>query len=364
MRRGDRGFTLVEMMVAVVCSAVVVAGAFVLLTDVQKAVMRQNAANEVVGQARVALEILARDIRSAGDSLDLLPAKCLGAAAHADARGLCPAVLDAHPWRLAIARNAWVDVDDDGSTFGKADAPPPLNRRFEQNGENVVAFRFVPTAAPTFGDGRRGVLGRIERVVNPFRFPAGTGAEKVTVLLDQVVLDDRMRTDPANPASADARFANALFMYRVMTKSGELYGDDAITKRETALNDEFLSPPLRFFAAKAPSAYLTTPPFVPGGYTAEVVGLRADETKTESKILAGGTGSLDPNVPTSDLRFVLDRDRIRAVRVAFKVADSRERRGVTDGVDLDGNVANGTAPLFPFETTIELKVLAGHVGAI
>lgn len=367
MRRISRGFTLIELMVAVVCSSIVVAGAFVLLTNVQGAVARQNAANELVGQARVALEVIARDLRSAGDSLDLLPAACLGAKAHADARGLCPAVLDAHPWRVAIARNAWVDANGDGSTFSKGDTPPPLGRAFGAEPQNAVAIRFVPNddagEPKTFADGRKGVLGRIERVVNPFRFPAGAGTEQVTVLLENVLLDDRMRTDPADPEKSDARFDHALFMYRLMTESGELAGDEAITKRETALDDQFLSPPLRFFAPKPPSAYLTDAPFAPSDYEKAIVGLKDDGTE-EAKLLAAGAGNLDPDDPASDLRFLLDRNRVRAVRVAFKVVDARERAGVSGGIDLDGDPANGTAAVFPFETTVELKVLAGHVGSI
>ncbi len=361
-----RGFTLVELMVAGTISLLLVAGAFGLVNEVQRTAMRQAEASERVSAARVAMEVIARDIRGAGDSLDLLPDTCLGAAGFQPTEARCPALLDAHPWRVAIARNAWDDEDDDGSVWGADDLLPPVDRRFDQEPRNVVSFRFVPDGdgSPValsggVGGSRHGVLGRIERVVNPFRFK---GEEpRVTVLLDRVLLDDRMRTDPLTPDEADHRYDYALFMYRVATRTGEFEG--ALSSRSTSVGGYFLTPPLRFFTAEVPSAYEPMPPWTPADYTPEIVGLASDETPT-TKLLSAGTGSLDPADATSDFRLVLDRNRIRAVRVAFKVVDEREKADVRDGLDLDGNPHNGTARVHAFETTVELKVLANLVGSL
>lgn len=363
-----RGFTLIELLVAGTISLLLVAGAFGIVTHVQRTSLRQAEASERVAAARVAMEAMARDLRGAGDALDLLPAPCLGDKGFAPTDALCPALLDAHPWRVAIARNVWVDADGDGSTWSAADSLPPPARRFEQEPRNVVTYRFVPRedAEPRpmrggVGGSRSGVLGRIERVENPFGFVGE--APRVTVLLDGVLLDDRMRSDPQDPGRTDPRYDHALFLYRVAARSGELAG--ALGTRSTSLGGAFLSPPLRFFAPAPPPPYTAAAPWLGAAYAdaKQIVGLGADATPAQ-RLLAAGTGSLDPTDPTSDLRAVLDRNRIRAVRIAFKVVDEREKPDLAGGLDLDGNPANGTARVHAFETTVELKVLASRLGGL
>lgn len=362
----DRGFTLLELMIAGTVALLVVAGAFRLMTDVQRASAEVAGSAERTSQARTAMEIIARDLRAAGDALDLLPGSCLGAAGFQPTPAVCPALLDAHPWRIAIARNAWVDADGDGSLHGEADTLPPLGRAFDEEPNNVVAYRFVPytddepvemKGGP--GGSRMGVLGRLERVQNPFGF--ADQEPVVTVLLERVLLDDRMRTNPLDETKADARYDHALFMYRLATRDGELSGD--LGDRATSNAGFFLSPPLRFFAAKAPADYTAAAPWVANAYTEEIVGLEPDGSAVE-KLLAAGAGSLSPTDPASDLRFILDRNRVRAVRVAFKLVDERERAGWTGGLDLDGDPSNGTAGVQSFETTVELKVLGNQVGIL
>jgi len=364
--RASRGFTLLELMIAGTISLLVVAGAFALVTEIQRTSASQAAAAERVSAARVAMEAMARDIRGAGDALDLLPAPCLGDKGYIPTDHLCPALLDAHPWRIAIARNAWVDADGDGSIWGLDDTMPPLGRHFDTEPNNVVAYRFVPDGgdAPVelkggVGGSRKGVLGRIERVLNPFGF-AGQDPQ-VTVLLERVLLDDRMRTDPLSPSGTDPRYAFSLFMYRVATRSGELSGK--LGARTTSLGDFFLTPPLRFFKPKSPPDYTNAAPWIAAGYEKEIVGLEEDGDEV-TRLLTAGTGAIDPTNPSSDFRFLLDRNRVRAVRIAFNVVDEQERRDVTDGLDLDGDPSNGTARVHAFETTVELKVLSNLVGVL
>ncbi len=361
---GNRGFTLIELMVAGVLSAVVVFGAFVALTSIQRSGLRQTESDAVVGEARLAMELIARDVRNAGDSLDLLPENCVGAFAHATANYRCPAVLEPHPWRLALARNAW--RSSSGAPQGRRrtdDLPPPTNRNFEDEPENVILYRFVPDGEVrdlTDSDGvtRQGVLGRIERVVNPYGFkrPAEASAApaQVSVLLENVLLDNRMRINPADPTEIDHRYDFSLFLYQVLTTAGEFAGDADLVGRPTGLARAFLTPPLRFFPASLPAALNTAKPYAPD-HAAEVVGLEKT-TKSYEGLLTGST-KMDASDPTSDLRLVLDRNRIRTVRIAFKVVGA-EHPDVTDGLDLDGNPANGRARVWDFETVAEIKPLS------
>jgi hypothetical protein len=99
------------------------------------------------------------------------------------------------------------------------------------------------------------------------------------------------------------------------------------------------------------------------GYVRSGMGLNTDTTALTSIVrspLSGTapTGSMNPTVAASQLRYLLDRNRIRTVRVAFKVAAPRERANVREGIDLDGDPANGTAQLYSFETIVELKPLS------
>lgn len=373
----SRGFTLLELMIAGTVSLVVVLGGFAALNSIQHASARQQEADEIVGAARVAMEVMARDLRTAGDSINRLPQACLGAAAtFTPTLWNCAAVLDPHPWRVTIARNAWVDngTTPDASRFSTNDTPPPAARLFDDDPENAVTFRFVPYAGWTvpkdIGHGRKGVLGRIERVGNPFSFKLGGVPQppSVAVLLDNVVLDDAMRFNPANAAEIDHRYDNALFMYQLLTKKGEFWGNAALVGRNTTAGDWFLTPPMNLFKPlNVPAAYpadVTGPPYMPTtGYVQSGLGLNTDTTAVTSIVkapLAGTapTGSMNAGVPASQLRYLLDRNRIRTVRVSFKVAAPRERRDVTDGFDLDNNPANGTAQLYSFETIVELKPLS------
>lgn len=368
--RRDAGFTLLELMIAASCGLIVVAAAFAVLTSTQRVVGKQAAADDLVASARIAMEVMARDIRSAGDSMGLLSAPCLDSAGFLPTDHLCPAILDPHPWRIAVARNAWIDANADGSTFSKEDEMPPPTRAFADGPDNVVVYQFVPEAGyetpkaiKGSGGDRVGSIGRLERVANPFGF--GGEAPRVTVLLDRILLDDRMKSDPSDPTASDGRFSHSLFMYRLLTRSGDLQGDAGLVSRASTYNGLFLSPPLRFFQVGNPPDYNAVRPWMPA-YNQQIVGLKADGSPVNGLFSSGAlnfqAAPADPT--TSALRLILDRNRIRAVRVAFKVVDSRERPGVVEGIDLDGDPANGLAQVYMFETMVELKPLAFHYAGL
>jgi type II secretory pathway pseudopilin PulG len=360
--RRDRGFTLLELILAGSLSAVVVFAGFVALTGLQRSGARQTEADEVVGRARLAMEIMSRDIRSAGDSLDLLDTPCIPAAsAHADRTFQCPAILEPHPWRIAIARNAWTDSTGTGpGRYRDTDLPPDPTRLFDRWPENVVLYQFVPyqPGERTFSDGRHGYLGRIERVLNPFDFPRGTTSStaQTTVLLENVLLDDRMREKP-DGSDVDHRYDHALFLFQVLTTKDKFVGHPDISGRTTsAASNAFLTPPIRFFPATSPGDLVKTAPYMPD-HEGEVVGVFKDTTARDG-LLATGSKEMKASQPDSDLRLILDRSLIRTVRIAFKVVGP-ERPEQTTGLDVDTG-RPGTAVVYSFETTAELKPLAQY----
>lgn len=346
-----RGFTLVEVLVAGALSLLAVVAATATIAWVQRANGVQQRAAAASGRARLALELLGADIRSAGDSVDLLPAHCLGAAATPGAPSGCPAILEPHPWRITIARNSW-GPGPDGIERTADDTPPILP--FDANGANVVTWQFVPDGPRrSFGEGHGGWIGRLERILDPWGFEDGPHA---TVVLENVILDDRMRVDPADPSRRDERYDEALFLYLVASSGeGEYVGDDFAVRRTTRTGS-FLLPPVRFFAIPDPAHWpepsLPHPPWLPA-WPQEVVGWRASGAapQRQGPLRALGSGF------EADLRHLLDFNRIRAVRVAFKLADEEDPRHL-GGIDLDPQ-RPGTARILAFESTFELKAFAG-----
>lgn len=344
------GFTLIELTLATTLSAIVVFGAFIALTGVQVATGTQQRSVDLVSQGRIALELIGKDLRTAGDSINDLPAPCLGALADPESTWGCPAILEPHPWRVVLARNAW-GVGADGIPNTTDDVPDAVTA-FDQKPGNAVAFEFQPkTALTSFPDGRTGYIGRIIRIENPLRFPGGTGTSTTTVLVENVLLDDRMVVDPASPTTGDPRFAHALFLYGLLSiEPNEFAGDDGFVNRTTR-QGAFLLPPARFFSIPGTTlpALPTATPYRPTSHEFEIVGLKADGTEQ---------AELQPSKANADaLSFVLARNRIRTVRVAFKVVGEKDDPDLAGGFDLDANTP-GTAPLYPFESTFELKVFS------
>lgn len=344
----SRGFSLVELMIAGTTAAIVVFFAFMTIGSVQGAAATQQRGIELVSRGRLALEVIGRDIRSAGDAVQILPFHCITGFQAGGTPDGCAAILDPHPWRITLARNAWVTPS--GQPAGTA-ADGLSTAPFDSDPNNVVTYQFVPRAELPASAGFTGVLGRIERIQNPFSF--GGEAPRTTVLVENVLLDERMRVDPATNA-ADSRYDFALFLYQVMSsRSDEYLGDPDIVARPTTTS-AFLLPPMRFFAIPSPGTGLPAPnmvpPYLPDYGGSEIVGLYTDDAVSPT-LFQVSTGF------DRDLRYVLDYNRIRTVRVAFKVLDEREDPEYAGGIELDPS-SPGTAHVLPMEATFELKVFS------
>lgn len=359
-----RGFTLLEVMIAGVISLLIIAGAFVAMNRAHHASMAQERGVELASQARLVMELIGRDIRNAGDSVQFLPQHCLVDTStntphqSAGAPFGCPAILEPHPWRLTLSRYVW-DPGPDGIPF-TSDDQMSLST-FESNPENVISYQFVPQTAWA-DDEHQGLIGQLERVVNPYGF-LGQAPER-TILLDNVFVDNRMLVSP-DGSERDARRDYSIFMYRILSvASGEYSGHQAFTQRST-LQGSFILPPMRFFAlptvTDAPTWAVDwsvnqeglTPPYLPAGYTTELVGLQPD-TATVATLRSTSSGF------DSDLRYVLDFNRIRAVNVSFKIIEPREDLSYHSGIDLNPDVP-GTARVIQVESTYELKVFSGYL---
>lgn len=63
MKRRDRGFTLLEMVFAITIMAIVVVAVYTVFISQQQAMLVQDEVNEMQGNARAALELMANDLR-------------------------------------------------------------------------------------------------------------------------------------------------------------------------------------------------------------------------------------------------------------------------------------------------------------
>lgn len=349
-----RGFTLLEVILAAAISLLVIGGAFVALSRAHQTSIAQDRNVDLASQARLALELIGRDIRNAGDSVQFLPAHCLEGTQASGAPFGCPAILEPHPWRLTMSRYTW-DAGPDGIRLTADDQLG--SSPFDDDGENVVSYQFVPRVRWS-DDDHDGYLGRLERIVNPYGF--GGADPEVTLLLDNVFVDNRMLVSP-DGTERDPRRDYAVFMYRILSvTSGEYSGHDAYTKRSTE-QGSFILPPMRFFEFPDIASIDTwatnqdglTPPYLPAGYTAEMVGLQPDDSTVAS--LRSTSSGFD-----ADLRYVLDYNRIRAVHVSLKLVEAREDMNHHGGLDLDPD-RPGTARVIQVESTFELKVFSGYI---
>ena len=69
----ERGFTLVELMIAIVISSVIVAAGYTILTTTHKATISNERAVGTQQNVRVTMELIARDIKQAGFGMPLSP---------------------------------------------------------------------------------------------------------------------------------------------------------------------------------------------------------------------------------------------------------------------------------------------------
>jgi len=62
----DRGFTLIEVMIALVIAAIISAAAFTILTTTNKSLRANEQTVDTQQNVRIAMELLSRDIKLAG----------------------------------------------------------------------------------------------------------------------------------------------------------------------------------------------------------------------------------------------------------------------------------------------------------
>lgn len=421
----SRGFTLLELIIAGGLAGIIAVAAFAAVTNMQQATGTQMEATSVFSSGRFGLDMMLRDIRMAGDSNELFANYCIRdpAMRHPNTLYACPAILEAHPWRIVLAMNNWAPAAagvgiDINSPFAVGATPPTRASMLWDRPDNMVAYEFVPLIDADFpietlqvrnpagtNDFQRDVIrGRIDRIVNPFGLDTAGGFNVLppqrSVLVENVVLDNAMRCNPLNPENSndpdacDPRFDHALFGYRLLARQNTLVE----TAGRTTSSTMFLSPPLNFYApgrpafqfgVDAPTDGLT---FAGLPTAAEVRGLKAgavpagdgirlyDDTVAEldgftRESMADALVAADPfnpTIPNSVIRLIYDRQRIRAVRVSFKVYSGREDPNYRLGLNLDDQDAAapqvttglGTSPLFQFESEAELKVFSSRASLV
>ena len=69
----ERGFTLIELMIALVITTVIVAAGYTILTTTHKASISNERAVGTQQNVRVAMELIAKDIKQAGFGMPLAP---------------------------------------------------------------------------------------------------------------------------------------------------------------------------------------------------------------------------------------------------------------------------------------------------
>jgi type IV pilus assembly protein PilW len=84
----ERGFSLIELMIAIVISSVLVAGGYTILTTTHKATISNERAVGTQQNIRVAMELIARDIKQAGFGMPVAPNTPVGGTAGNCATGV------------------------------------------------------------------------------------------------------------------------------------------------------------------------------------------------------------------------------------------------------------------------------------
>ena len=79
--QGERGFTLIELMISIVISSVIVAGGYTVLTTTHRATISNERAVGTQQNVRVSMEVIARDIKQAGFGMPLAPNTPVGGTA-------------------------------------------------------------------------------------------------------------------------------------------------------------------------------------------------------------------------------------------------------------------------------------------
>ena len=139
---GERGFTLVELMISIVISSVIVAGGYTVLTTTHKATISNERAVGTQQNIRVAMELIARDIKQAGFGMPPAPNAPVGGTAGNCAPGGTTAAIRPVDNNSAIPLTA---VNDTGADSISLIVP----RTYAANGAYLGWV--LASAAPTGG---------------------------------------------------------------------------------------------------------------------------------------------------------------------------------------------------------------------
>jgi type IV pilus assembly protein PilW len=196
----DRGFTLIELMIALVITTVIVAAGYTILTTTHKASISNERAVGTQQNVRVAMELIAKDIKQAGFGMPLAPNPPVGGVAGNCAPGGTTAAITPVDNNSALPLTAVNDTGADrisvivprtnpGWTLANA-APPPGGGAFStitltgtavtemvnegmQNGSGAyVSLGGVVTVPVTSSAGATITLGTTTYA--PMSFPIGT----------------------------------------------------------------------------------------------------------------------------------------------------------------------------------------------
>jgi type IV pilus assembly protein PilW len=89
----ERGFTLIELLISIVISSVIVAGGYTVLTTTHRATISNERAVGTQQNIRVAMELIARDIKQAGFGMPMAPDLPVGGTAGNCATGATAAAI-------------------------------------------------------------------------------------------------------------------------------------------------------------------------------------------------------------------------------------------------------------------------------
>ena len=140
----ERGFTLIELMISIVISSVLVAAGYTILTTTHKATISNERAVGTQQNTRVAMELIARDIKQAGFGMPPAPNTPVGGTAGNCATGTTAAAIRPVDNNSAIPLTA---VNDTGADTISLVVP----RTNSTNG--VVPGWVLASAAPSGGAG-------------------------------------------------------------------------------------------------------------------------------------------------------------------------------------------------------------------
>jgi type IV pilus assembly protein PilW len=140
----ERGFTLIELMISIVISSVIVAGGYTILTTTHKAAISNERAVGTQQNIRVAMELIARDIKQAGFGMPVAPNPPVGGTAGNCATGTTAVAIRPVDNNSAIPLNA---VNDTGADTISLVVP----RTNSANG--AVPGWVLASAAPSGGAG-------------------------------------------------------------------------------------------------------------------------------------------------------------------------------------------------------------------